>query len=172
MNQLLILYHKVRESVRKVFEPEDRFNKLIYRLEGIDIGFLHDILSYNNAAARVRALKPTSRRLDNYLKWVVTKERTEQIELVVAEKTAESFVYLTDFFSDKGALQDAAADFQVLKQSMIRFIRLYETYALSKSKSFERDYFLRTMLGHLIGLEHLTEDLHGLSTYGTVAVRE
>lgn len=172
MNQLRKLYWKTRERILKVLEPKDQFDRLIFRLERINTTFLCDILSYNNITARVRTLRPSSRKLDSYLKWVVTQERDENLEEVIAQKAVESSVHLTDFFSDKGVLQDAVADFEVLKKSMIRFIRLYQTYALNQRVSFERDYFLRTMRGHLIAIQHLIEDLYEHSTDGVIAVRE
>lgn len=171
MNQLQILYWKTRERIIRAFEPEDQFDRLIYRLEKINTAFLCDILSYNNITARVRTLRPSSRKLDNYLKWVVTMERDEKLNDVIAENAVESSVHLTDFFSDKGVLQDAVADFQVLKQSIVRFIRLYQTYALNEVVSYERDYFLRTMRGHLISTQHLIEDLYELSTNRVVGLR-
>lgn len=172
MNQLLLLCWNIRELFLKVFEPKDEFDRLIYRLKGIDTRFLRDVLSYNNITARVRSLRISSRKLDSYLKWVVTMEREEKLELVIADKAVETSVYLTDFFTEKGVLQDAVADFEVLKLSMIRFIRLYQTYALSQSVSFERDYFIRMMNPKFVSIKNLIEDLHGLSNYGTVTVRE
>jgi len=162
-NFALNFYWKSRELILDMFAPKDEYDRLVYRLNHISSGFLRNILSQNMYTARVRSLKENSRKLDSYLKWVINRELEEDINAVVLNKVEEQLIRLPDFFSYKGVLQDAVKEFENLKPSMVRFIRLYQNYAMSSSSSYEKDYFLRVMAKHMNSIRNLVEDLHELA---------